>query len=453
MGMVVDALPSLSPYPPGNIVLSPPRRPSGLPWRTTKKPARYIHPEPKIPEPPIMPDPVTLPEPFPLPTPCTYHTAPDPFGIWRSYSQGRPSFTPDIHFSPEQIVDIPELSPFPLPQESEDSPLLSWQDSKPKPVYYPFKNPTTYNLVQWYHEGSNTKSISQVNSLVKNVLQAPDFDVTHLDNFEASRELKRLDSYISGTLDQPTTTSNDRGFFSGDWKVGTVHLSLPCATKKWASEADAPKFPVSFHYRKFLDVVKEAFFEEESRKFHLTPFRSYWQRNNSTPEERVYGEAYTSEFINAEYDRISEDLRSRGKEHLEIVIANVMIWSDATCLAHFGTASLWPIYVYVGNQSKYQRACPDSFAAHHLAYLPKVCQSYSSLKNAKLIHINVDSLVMIYMNFIKMNSENHQLQMSCRFYGVSLSRQCGTSFLIASSAMHMSMERSLNSTTRSSACS
>ena len=49
-----------------------------------------------------------------------------------------------------------------------------------------------------------------------------------------------------------------------------------------------------------------------------------------------------------------------------------MIWSDSTALAQFGTASLWPIYLYIGNQSKYTRAKPTSMSAHHLAYLPKV---------------------------------------------------------------------------------
>ena len=54
------------------------------------------------------------------------------------------------------------------------------------------------------------------------------------------------------------------------------------------------------------------------------------------------------------------------------VLIGIMIWSDSTLLANFGTASLWPIYLYFGNQSKYSRAKPSDFAAHHLAYIPKV---------------------------------------------------------------------------------
>ena len=48
-----------------------------------------------------------------------------------------------------------------------------------------------------------------------------------------------------------------------------------------------------------------------------------------------------------------------------------MLWSDCTHLTSFGHASLWPLYLYVGTLSKYTRAKPSSFAAHHLAYIPK----------------------------------------------------------------------------------
>ncbi|KAF8233525.1 hypothetical protein L208DRAFT_1266202 [Tricholoma matsutake] len=49
-----------------------------------------------------------------------------------------------------------------------------------------------------------------------------------------------------------------------------------------------------------------------------------------------------------------------------------MVWSDLTHLANFGQASLWPIYLFLGNQSKYQHVKPSQFAAHHLAYIPSL---------------------------------------------------------------------------------
>jgi hypothetical protein len=47
-------------------------------------------------------------------------------------------------------------------------------------------------------------------------------------------------------------------------------------------------------------------------------------------------------------------------DKLEPVVASVMVWSDATHLANFGDASLWPFYVYFGNQSKYSQGKPTA---------------------------------------------------------------------------------------------
>jgi hypothetical protein len=58
--------------------------------------------------------------------------------------------------------------------------------------------------------------------------------------------------------------------------------------------------------------------------------------------------------------------------NLETVIGAIMLWSDSTHLASFGTASLWPIYAYFNNQSKYAQGKPTSFATHYIVYIPSV---------------------------------------------------------------------------------
>jgi len=60
---------------------------------------------------------------------------------------------------------------------------------------------------------------------------------------------------------------------------------------------------------------------------------------------------------------------------LEPFIAGIIFYSDATHLTSFGTASLYPMYMYVGNQSQYTHAKPSEFTAHHIAYIPKVFQN------------------------------------------------------------------------------
>ncbi len=57
---------------------------------------------------------------------------------------------------------------------------------------------------------------------------------------------------------------------------------------------------------------------------------------------------------------------------VEYAILPLLLWSDETCLSQFGSAKLWPIYLYFGNLSKYVRGRPTEFAAHHVAYIPNV---------------------------------------------------------------------------------
>ena len=52
-------------------------------------------------------------------------------------------------------------------------------------------------------------------------------------------------------------------------------------------------------------------------------------------------------------------------------ILALMFASDATMLASFGTAKLWPLYLCFGNDSKYQRAKPSENLFEQVAYFEK----------------------------------------------------------------------------------
>ena len=53
-------------------------------------------------------------------------------------------------------------------------------------------------------------------------------------------------------------------------------------------------------------------------------------------------------------------------------VVGLMFWSDATQLTTFGDAKLWPLYVYFGNESKYQRCTPTANLCAHAAYFQMV---------------------------------------------------------------------------------
>ena len=87
---------------------------------------------------------------------------------------------------------------------------------------------------------------------------------------------------------------------------------------------------------------------------------------------RVYGEAYSSSIAVKLYKEVKAIPAPADQPKVETAIILLMLGSDATHLASFGTASLWPLYVFFGNMSKYETGKPSEPAASHLAYLPKV---------------------------------------------------------------------------------
>jgi hypothetical protein len=123
-----------------------------------------------------------------------------------------------------------------------------------------------------------------------------------------------------------------------------------------------------------LDVIQTAFQDAKAQFYHLVPFRLFWKPNPDSEPERVVTDLYNSEAFLEEHEKLQQQPKEEGCD-LERAIAAIMVWSDSTHLANFGQASLWPIYVFFGNQSKYQRGKPSNFAAHHLAYIPSVCDT------------------------------------------------------------------------------
>jgi hypothetical protein len=113
-------------------------------------------------------------------------TACNRFGIFRKYAH-RPSYDPDHLIKPEDLANVSirpaDIAPDEVP-ESQEQPPPPW----------PFKNMSTYRLMNWANTGSNSKSEGEVTRLVAEVINAPDFDPADLIGFNAHRENKVFDN-------------------------------------------------------------------------------------------------------------------------------------------------------------------------------------------------------------------------------------------------------------------
>jgi hypothetical protein len=341
--------------------------------RIPHMPPKLAIPKPTVAAPPHSPSPVIhTPEPPPN---SILKTDPDEFGVYRVYTT-YPSSNPDGFRDLEHCCDAPGLA-----TAFETREKRWWTgfgrvepDQKGQANFFaPFLNATAFRLMNWFYSSSSTKSVAELQSLVDEVLLAPDFKVSDLSGFSARRELRRLDDDAKPTDGMSPPLANENF-----WQQSTVKIKLP-AEKVCQMEDDAHILEIpGVCHRSLIEVISTAVQDNNANTFHYTPFRLYWQPTPESTPERLYSEIYNSNAFIEEHARIMQ-LPPEPEAQYESAIAAMMMSSDSTNLGQFGCAALWPIYAFFGNQSKYDRAKPSQFAAHHVAYIPSVSLIFSTL--------------------------------------------------------------------------
>lgn len=168
------------------------------------------------------------------------------------------------------------------------------------------------------------------------------------------------------------------------WIQSTVQIDVPPLK-------DAPGTTISvpgMWHRPLTEVCREALSADNAQeRFHLHPYKRYWQPHGpGTAEERIYDEVYTSDAMIEEERKLSRqapeviDDNTGETCKLEKVVLALMFASDATHLAQFGTAKAWPVYLFYGNESKYDRCSPSKSAAEHVIFIPSVRSLLSSAR-------------------------------------------------------------------------
>jgi hypothetical protein len=279
-------------------------------------------------------------------------TQPNVFGLFKKYFN-RPTTDPDGELTLEILAGLA------LPETSaEDCPE---PDSNARSPYYPFPNATTYLLSHFYLETiSGQRSAADLDRLIE-VIQDRSFIPHELKGFSVMKMNKLLDK-------MDTHPDED---VAGWHRDVAVVIQVPEGRKNWSQPTGRAFTVPGLHYRSIPSIIKEVFSKDTN--IHYTPFELWWQPDPSQAAERVYSDIYCSKaFEDAHRDVwLSQQGRESACVH-ESAVAALMVWSDSTHLAQFGTAKLWPIYLYFGNHAKWFRARPSAHLAHHLAYIPPV---------------------------------------------------------------------------------
>ncbi|KAG1767493.1 hypothetical protein EV702DRAFT_1203702 [Suillus placidus] len=302
----------------------------------------------------------------------TLQTAFNSFGICRLYPR-RPSFEPN-KFIPSSL--LARSCPIVVQGTGSEANIL--------PPPYPFPNMTVYRLMSWMNLGSHQKSEAEVQRLVKDVLQADDFDTKHLEGFSVRRSLRELDRDEGG----------EKIIFPDDWIATDVTIDIPTKSNE---EAPTTYTIPGFHYCPLVEVICAAFADVQASAFHLFPFKRLWKDPLDDHQERIFDELYASDAWLEAQDNIQK-LPKEPNCSLERVIAGLMFFSDATHLANFGTAKAWPLYLYFGNLTKCGNTVDGSKVEHTLgegSWVPMVNQFVN-----KLGSLGLDPFCMLVVDFM-----------------------------------------------------
>ena len=315
------------------------------------------HARPPPVDPTLPPAPSIPPTPTFEPTFETHRTHANSFGLYALYKTpitATPAHSvPTITPTPVTFVDPASCVPAKLASQS----LSATEELAEKLKACSSRSAAL--VMQWFWERQG-KSVDDCDRLVHEVILNDELNLEDLRQFSARRETASMDKALSRNADR--------------WQESTITIDVPDGRSHRPHDEfpQIPQFSIAgLMHRSITDIIRTTWSSPESAGFQYVPYRQFWRAAPSEPDERVYGELYTSDAFNDAHDELQHQRPEPGCT-LERVVCALMAFSDSTHLANFGDASLWPLYIYFGNQSKYTRLKPSSGSCHHTAYIPKV---------------------------------------------------------------------------------
>jgi hypothetical protein len=291
------------------------------------------------------------------------------FGLFRQYRAAHfPEHDPDENLTSDILMN---------------GSSANTSSNLPVDTYYPYPNQSSFLLGEWYWNDGAKKSQSGFKNLLK-IIGHPDFQPQDV----ARVKWQRIDAQLGGDLlgDVSDGEESENGWEDErpetDWVETPIKIKVPFHSRTrhpGQEEFEAGKL----RHRKLIPVIREKISRSSSfAHFHLEPYELHWQPNGAD-SVRVHGEFYSSEaFIDAHHS-LQDSPGEPGCE-LQRVVVGLMFASDGTELTAFSDAHLWPVYLAVGNESKYRRSKPSCKAWEHIAYFERVSTAFWLCTTGKL---------------------------------------------------------------------
>src|SRR5882762_927228 len=307
----------------------------------------------------------------------TFQTPRNIFGLFRQFRSERlPSHDPEELVNLQELSDQPEISERPQPNILEPpvtagSASMQTQHKSGNP-FHPYPNKNSFLLGDWYWNHGVRGSQESFHELL-NIVGNPEF---HPDDIQYTK-WRQIDKTLgSNPFDEEE--DGEHMWIDEDigWKRTPINISVP-----FHSKTKRPG-PQNYHvghlyHRSLVSIVREKLGNpQEDAHFHYEPFKLFWRPADAEIDVQVHGELYTSPAFLDAHRELQESPRE-PRCNLPRVVVAMMFWSDETHLTSFGTAKLWPCYLYFGNESKYRRCKPTCHLCNHVAYFKQVSCRYN----------------------------------------------------------------------------
>lgn len=284
-----------------------------------------------------------------LGSPQAFRTLRNAFWLFRQYTSGSPpTHDPEANVTAEALSDIIDQ---PVAETSPHS-------------YLPYPNRNAFLLGEWYWNGGPQKSQKSFKNLLE-IIGDPSFSPSDVQGVNWDR----IDHELAEDVMEE----------DANWTRTSVTIQVPAQRHRNSPSLCVPtEFVVAdFYHRSIVSVVRERISTPALHGgFHYEPYKLKWQPASCSTPVSVHGELYTSQaFIKAHLE-----LQNSPPEpncNLPRCIVALMFASDATLLTSFGDVKLWPLYLYFGNESKYNRSKPSNNLCCHIAYFQSV-RSYDT---------------------------------------------------------------------------
>ena len=126
-----------------------------------------------------------------------------------------------------------------------------------------------------------------------------------------------------------------------------------------------------------LTITSELTDADGFDNIYTTPYKEWWECYPGGDPIWVYSEIYNSDaMLQADWKMHNNLWMPRPEDNLETFLITALLYSNSTHLASFGSALLWPMYLFLGNVSKYIHSKPTSLCPSCYIY------SYSTLSPA-----------------------------------------------------------------------